>query len=290
MIYSMTGYGRQTFSLNGKNIIVEVKALNSKSFDLNLRLAGLFKEYEMEIRNNLNQRIGRGKIDCTIGFETNDEKNGDINTTAIKEYYKQIKAVAADLNIRDQNLFELVFRLPNVTQSSNEQLKPEQVHELMENLSGACAQLEKFRKDEGANMKKDLDARIQLILGALNAVEELDPSRIEQQRNKLWADLQTYITDEQIDKNRFEQELIFYLEKMDITEEVLRLKSHCTYFTETIHDPTTEKGKKLGFICQEMNREINTIGSKSYHAEMQKKVVVMKDELEKIKEQLNNVL
>jgi len=286
----MTGYGRKTFSLNGKNILVEVKSLNSKTFDLNLRLATLFKEYEMEIRNILSNKIARGKIDCTIGFEMNDEKNGDLNPNAIKEYYKQIKAISSELNITDENLFKLVFRLPNVTQTSNEELTDEQHAELISNLNNVCDQLLLFRKDEGANMKKDLDERIRMILASLSEVEKLDPSRVEQQRTKLWNDLQTYVNDEQIDKNRFEQELIFYLEKMDITEEVIRLKSHCTYFTETIHDPSVEKGKKLGFICQEMNREINTIGSKAYHAEMQKKVVVMKDELEKIKEQLNNVL
>jgi uncharacterized protein (TIGR00255 family) len=286
----MTGYGRRTFSLNGKNIVVEIKALNSKTFDLNLRLSSLFKEFEMEIRNIVNKRIGRGKIDCSIGFEMNDEKNGDLNLAAIREYYRQIRNAAAELGVDDENLFDLVFRLPNVTQTSNEQLSSEQYKDLFDNLNDACTQLEKFRKDEGNNLKKDLTERVGMILAALSSVEELDPSRIEQQRNKLLTDLKNYFADEQIDKNRFEQELIFYLEKMDITEEVTRLKSHCNYFIETIHDPVTEKGKKLGFICQEMNREINTIGSKAYHAEMQKKVVVMKDELEKIKEQLNNVL
>lgn len=290
MIYSMTGYGRTTFSLNGKNIVMEIKTLNSKSFDLNLRLAGMFKEYEMEIRNILSKRVGRGKIDCTIGFEVSDEKGGELNMSAIKEYYRQIQDAATALGVEEKNIFELVFRLPNVTQTSNEQLTAEQYEMVIGHLNDTCAQLERFRKDEGNNMKKDLVERVELILAALTAVQELDPSRIEMQRGKLLSDLQNYISDEQIDKNRFEQELIFYLEKMDITEEVLRLKSHCTYFLDTVHDPVMEKGKKLGFIGQEMNREINTIGSKSYHAEMQKKVVVMKDELEKIKEQLNNVL
>jgi len=290
MIYSMTGYGRQTFSLNGKNIVVEIKTLNSKTFDLNLRLAGLFKEYEIDIRNIIGKRISRGKIDCTIGFELNDEKNGDLNPVAIKEYYKQIKQIATDLNIQSDRLFELVFRLPNVTQTSGEQLTEEQHAMLLGHIESACNQLQQFRKDEGANLETDLLERIQMILGALNGVELLDPSRIEQQRNKLYTDLQLHFADEQIDKNRFEQELIFYIEKMDITEEIIRLKSHCSYFVETVKEDNQEKGKKLGFICQEMNREINTIGSKAYHAEMQKKVVVMKDELEKIKEQLNNVL
>ncbi len=286
----MTGYGRSTFSLGGKNIVLEIKTLNSKSFDLNLRIAPLFKEYEIEIRNLLNKSIMRGKTDCTLGYEMADDKGGEVNPVAVKEYYRQLKAIANELNVDDSRVFDLVFRLPNVTTTSNESLSEEQWAEVNKQLENACKQLNKFRTDEGANLEKDLVLRVQLMREALKEVEGLDPSRMEQQRTKMFSDLQSYMGDEDIDKNRFEQELIFYLEKMDITEEVTRLRSHCDYFIDTINESLSEKGKKLGFICQEMNREINTIGSKSYHAEMQRKVVVMKDELEKIKEQLNNVL
>lgn len=286
----MTGYGRSTFSLGGKNIVLEIKTLNSKSFDLNLRIAPLFKEYEIEIRNLLNKSIMRGKTDCTLGYEMADDKGGEVNPVAVKEYYRQLKAIANELNVDDSRVFDLVFRLPNVTTTSNESLSEEQWAEVNKQLENACKQLNKFRTDEGANLEKDLVLRVQLMREALKEVEGLDPSRMEQQRTKMFSDLQSYMGDEDIDKNRFEQELIFYLEKMDITEEVTRLRSHCDYFIDTINESISEKGKKLGFICQEMNREINTIGSKSYHAEMQRKVVVMKDELEKIKEQLNNVL
>ncbi len=290
MIISMTGYGRSTFTLAGKNIVLEMKTLNSKSFDLNLRIAPLFKEYEIEIRNLLNKAIMRGKTDCTLGYELADDKGGEINPTAVKEYYRQLKSIANDLSVDDSRIFDLVFRLPNVTTTSTESLSEEQWNEVSLQIERAANQLNKFRADEGANLQKDLVIRVQLMLEALKEVEDLDPSRMEQQRTKMFSDLQNYMGGEDIDKNRFEQELIFYLEKMDITEEVTRLRSHCNYFMETMNDNTNEKGKKLGFICQEMNREINTIGSKSYHAEMQRKVVVMKDELEKMKEQLNNVL
>ena len=286
----MTGYGRSTFTLGGKNIVLEMKTLNSKSFDLNLRIAPLFKEYEIEIRNLLNKSIMRGKTDCTLGYEMSDDKGGEVNPVAVKEYYRQLKAIAGDLQVDDSKVFELVFRLPNVTTTSTESLTEDQWNEVQKQLEKACAQLNKFRSDEGANLEKDLVLRVQLMREALAEVEALDPSRMEQQRNKMFSDLQNYMSDENIDKNRFEQELIFYLEKMDITEEVTRLRTHCDYFIDTMNDNSNEKGKKLGFICQEMNREINTIGSKSYHAEMQRKVVVMKDELEKMKEQLNNVL
>jgi len=270
--------------------VLEIKTLNSKSFDLNLRIAPLFKEYEIEIRNLLNKSIMRGKTDCTLGYEMADDKGGEVNPVAVKEYYRQLKAIANELNVDDSRVFDLVFRLPNVTTTSNESLSEDQWAEVNKQLENACKQLNKFRTDEGANLEKDLVLRVQLMREALKEVEGLDPSRMEQQRTKMFSDLQSYMGDEDIDKNRFEQELIFYLEKMDITEEVTRLRSHCDYFIDTINESLSEKGKKLGFICQEMNREINTIGSKSYHAEMQRKVVVMKDELEKIKEQLNNVL
>lgn len=290
MVQSMTGYGRTTFSLNGKNIVLEIRTLNSKSFDLNLRLAPLFKEYEMEIRNILNRQILRGKTDCMLTYEQMDEKAGEVNPSAVKEYFRQIKSIADELQVTDARVLDLVFRLPNVTTSSVEPLSDEQWLLVQKHVESTCTQLWQFRTDEGMNLEKDLLLRCGQIRLALAEVEVLDPQRMTQQREKMHADLKNYLSEESIDMNRFEQEVIFYLEKMDITEEVTRLRSHCDYFEHTLAEHTQEKGKKLGFIAQEMNREINTIGSKAYHAEMQRKVVVMKDELEKIKEQLNNVL
>jgi uncharacterized protein (TIGR00255 family) len=290
MVLSMTGYGRSAFVINGKNAVVEIRTLNSKSFDINLRLSLMFREHEMEIRNMLNKKIVRGKTDCTIAFEQSDEKNGELNPTLIKEYYRQLISLAKELNGDESKIFEIIFRLPNITQTSPDKLTEEQIQLVEEHVAIACSQIDKFRRDEGDNLEKDLILRTQMMLYALTDIEKLDPSRVEQQRNKLLADLRNHVLNEEIDNNRFEQELIFYLEKMDINEEVIRLKSHCEYFLQSMHDTSVEKGKKLGFICQEINREINTIGSKAYHAEMQRKVVEMKDELEKIKEQLNNVL
>lgn len=290
MVLSMTGYGRTTFSLNGKNIVLEIRTLNSKSFDLNLRLAPLFKEYEMEIRNMLSRQILRGKTDCMLTYEQMDEKAGEVNPAAVKEYFRQIKSIADELQVNDARVLDLVFRLPNVTTSSVEPLSDDQWLTVQQQLENTSAQLWKFRSDEGMNLEKDLLLRCGQIRLALAEVEILDPQRMTQQREKMHADLKNYLSDENIDMNRFEQELIFYFEKMDITEEIIRLRSHCDYFEHTLAEHAQEKGKKLGFIAQEMNREINTIGSKAYHAEMQRKVVVMKDELEKIKEQLNNVL
>lgn len=290
MILSMTGYGRKTFELNGKNIVIEIKSLNSKAFDLNLRLHSLFREAEIDIRNILSKKIIRGKTDCTIGFEAGDEKNGDLNPTLIKEYYKQLRNIADELELKDENVFDLVFRLPNVTVPVKETLTDEQWETLLSMLKETCHQLEQFRMDEGINLEADLYQRNENILEILQSIENLNPGRIQQEREKILADLQKYLPEEDIDKNRFEQELIYYLEKMDITEEITRLRSHCKYFDDTVSDENNDKGKKLGFISQEMGREINTIGSKSYHAEMQRCVVMMKDELEKIKEQLNNVL
>ena len=290
MIMSMTGYGRKTFELNGKSIVVEIRSLNSKSLDLMVRIPSLLREQEVEIRNILSRRIIRGKTDCSISYEMNDEKIGELNPDAVKEYYRQLRKIADDLNLKDTEVFNIVFRLPNITSVPKEELSDEQWEIVEENINDACDQMEKFRKDEGINLEKDLLLRVQSIAQILFEVERLDPERIQNQKVKLMTDLKNYMDSEQIDKNRFEEEVIYYLEKMDITEEIIRLRSHCDYFNETLSVQTIEKGKKLGFITQEMGREINTIGSKAYHAEMQKRVVMMKDELEKIKEQLNNVL
>jgi len=286
----MTGYGRAGFSVQGKNIILEIKTLNSKSFDLNVRLAPMFKEYEMEIRNQLSKLIIRGKTDFLLTYEQLDEKAGDLNPAAVTEYFNQIKKITASLGVTDINILDLVFRLPGITASGTEQLSEAEWTETQKQIDIVCKALWVFRRDEGKNLEQDLHLRVSQIRSALAAVEALDPERMQQQREKMHNDLKTWVSVENLDMNRFEQELIFYLEKMDITEEVIRLRSHCDYFESTLVDTVQEKGKKLGFITQEMNREINTIGSKAYHAEMQRKVVEMKDELEKIKEQLNNVL
>ncbi|MBK6732352.1 MAG: YicC family protein [Bacteroidetes bacterium] len=291
MILSMTGYGRVTFELNGKNTVIELRALNSKVFDMNLRLPTILREHEMDIRNIISREIVRGKIDCIIAYEQfDDQKNGELNSVIIKDYYKQLKQLASELNADETKIFELIFRLPNVITSTKEELTEKQWKQIEKLVEDACNAVQNFRTTEGEQLKVDLHKRNKLICEILAEIEVLDPERVVTFKNSLMTDLRSSQAAEQVDINRFEQEVIYYLEKMDITEEITRLRSHCDYFEEVLKEAVTEKGKKLGFITQEMGREINTIGSKAYHAEMQKCVVRMKDELEKIKEQLNNVL
>lgn len=291
MILSMTGYGRVTFELNGKNTVIELRALNSKAFDMNLRLPTILREKEMDIRNIISREIVRGKIDCTIAYEQfDDQKNGELNKTIIKDYYNQLQMLAREMHADESKIFELIFRLPNVITSTKEELTAEQWKQIEKLVEGVCNAVQNFRLMEGEQLKTDLRMRNKLICDILAEIEVLDPERVVNFKNSLMMDLRSSLAAEQVDQNRFEQEVIYYLEKMDITEEIIRLRSHCNYFDEVLMEPVPEKGKKLGFITQEMGREINTIGSKAYHAEMQKCVVRMKDELEKIKEQLNNVL
>lgn len=287
----MTGYGRVTFELNGKNTVIELRALNSKAFDLNLRIPNILREHEMDIRNIISREVVRGKIDCIIAYEQfDDQKNGELNKPIIKDYYRQLKELANELATDDSRIFELIFRLPNVITTSKEELTNEQWQHVQMLIDNVCRSVQAFRQMEGEQLKSDLILRNKLINNVLTQIELLDPERVVNFKNSLMTDLRASLAADQVDLNRFEQEVIYYLEKMDITEEIIRLRSHCNYFDEVLMEPVAEKGKKLGFITQEMGREINTIGSKAYHAEMQKCVVGMKDELEKIKEQLNNVL
>jgi uncharacterized protein (TIGR00255 family) len=291
MLLSMTGYGRTKLPLNGKTFTVEVKALNSKGLDMNMRLSPMFRDKEMDIRNLVASEVVRGKVDCMINNDPGDEvRNNDINPAVIKDYQNQLAELVNGMDISKERIFEWALQMPNVTSSTQEVLQPEQWTIVEAAVKEACKELALFRKQEGDNMLIDLQKRTAIILDVLEQIAVIDPERADRSRERLLAGLRTNLPEEQIDMNRFEQELIFYLEKMDITEEIIRLRSHCDYFSECMGSDQREKGKKLAFISQEMGREINTIGAKSYHAEMQKLVVVMKDELEKIKEQLNNVL
>lgn len=291
MLLSMTGYGRSRLPINGKTYTVEVRALNSKGLDINVRLSNMFREREMDIRNLVSGLVIRGKVDILINNDPGEEqRSADLDPALISAYVQRLREAAGTILVSDEKLFELAAQMPNVAGQTQETLLPEQWNTVAKALQDACAELTVFRKQEGSNLQKDLELRTRNIEDTLLAVEQLDPERRDRSKDKLMQQLNSQFSDEQIDKNRFEQELIYYLEKMDITEEIIRLRSHCTYFLENITQEAIEKGKKLAFISQEMGREINTIGAKSYHAGMQKLVVDMKDELEKIKEQLNNVL
>lgn len=287
----MTGYGRTKLPINGKTYTVEIKALNSKGLDINMRLNPFFRDREMDIRNIIGAEVVRGKIDFLINNDPGEEVRAtDLNPTLILDYHRQLKEMSKNFSISDEKLFELALNLPNLNTSTQEVIAAEDWPFVENAVRKACGELAAFRRQEGDNMMEDLGKRTGLILEALDQVAVIDPDRINRSRDRIMTSLRSNMPDDQVDMNRFEQELIFYLEKMDITEEITRLRSHCAYFMECMVIGNHEKGKKLAFISQEMGREINTIGAKSYHAEMQKLVVEMKDELEKIKEQLNNVL
>ncbi|MCX6303184.1 MAG: YicC family protein [Bacteroidia bacterium] len=291
MIKSMTGYGKSMAEIPGKKITIEIKSLNSKSLDLNLRLPWIYKEKETDIRNILSQKLDRGKIDLSINFDVLDSEIVPvINKAVVKNYFKQLKEIAGELNINaDDQLLATIMRLPDALKTEKPELEEEEWSLVKDKINESIEQLDHYRKEEGKSLEADLERCIGKILTLLKEIESFEGDRITRIREKLNSSLIENVGTENIDMNRFEQEIIFYLEKMDINEEKVRLKKHCEYFLEKI---ATEppNGKILSFISQEIGREINTIGSKANDASMQKLVVMMKDELEKIKEQSLNVL
>ena len=291
MIKSMTGYGKAIAEIPKKKITIEIKSLNSKQLDLNTKLPWLYKEKEPEIRNLISQRLDRGKIDFSIFCDMlDDEVVTVINKSAVRNYYNQFSEIAAELKIDlDDQIFTAIMKLPDTLKTEKQEL-PESEWELVKNqIIESITMLDLYRIEEGNSIMTDLKKCIGKILSFLETVETFEAGRITKVREKLLTLLEENLGNENIDKNRFEQELIFYLEKYDINEEKVRLKTHCDYFMETINTPSPN-GKILNFISQEIGREINTIGSKANDASIQKLVVMMKDELEKIKEQTLNIL
>lgn len=287
MIKSMTGFGKATINSKGKKITVEIRSLNSKQLDLNLRIPGIFREKENEIRELVSKGCERGKIDFSIFIE-----NGKVNDVSIinnklaKAYYSELKNLANELKADKEDLLEIVLKMPEVMKPERVELETSEWKIVKQCIEKSLIEINRFRKDEGKELQKELEKRINLIVKNLESISFLDEKRIPFLREKI----RNSVTElkEKIDENRFEQELIFYIEKLDITEEKVRLKTHCDYFNKTMKEENS--GRKLNFISQEVGREINTIGSKANDAGIQKLVVQMKDELEKIKEQLNNVL
>ncbi len=291
MIFSMTGYGSSSFSLGEKSIQIELRSLNSKGLDLNLRIPTAIKPYEIDLRNALSEGLIRGKVDCTIKIDYLPGATPvQINKTLLTTYLKELSLIAEQQAVAAPDLLSIAMRIPNVIDTEEDVLEEDEWKNLKATLKKAIEQLQVFRKDEGAKLKDDLLKRTAIILNLLAQIEAIEKQRPEKIKNKLTEQLQSLQLEGGFDKSRLEQEMIYFLEKLDVTEEVVRLKSHCSYFSEIANSKELEKGKKLGFITQEMGREINTIGSKANDAAMQKLVVQMKDELEKIKEQLNNVL
>ena len=292
MILSMTGYGKAVIAYKEKKINVELKSLNSKSFDLSARIAPLYREKEMEVRRLLAQKLERGKVDFSLWVEKEATIDATpINAALVENYYKQIKSISSSTGIPEpQDWFTILLRLPDVTTKTEIEVLDEEEWEIAQQaINEALEKLIEFRKQEGAALQKKFDEKIDNISTLLKSIEPFEKSRVPKIKEKIIDGLKQ-IPEVDYDKNRLEQELIYYIEKLDINEEKQRLTNHLKYFKETMQENGHGIGKKLGFIAQEMGREINTTGSKSTQAEMQNIVIKMKDDLEQIKEQVLNVL
>ena len=291
MIQSMTGYGKTVVAYKGKKINVEVKSLNSKALDLSTRIAPIYREKEMEIRQIITKKVVRGKVDFAIWVEKDASVDAaPVNAALVANYYRQISEIAENTGIpAPTDWFTLLLRMPDVTtRTETEVLDDEEWDVARQAVNEAVDKLVEFRTQEGAALQKKFGEKIDNIEQLLHSIEPWEKARVEKIRSRIVDGLKS-IPDVEYDKNRLEQELIYYIEKLDINEEKQRLANHLRYFRETMNEPAGQ-GKKLGFIAQEMGREINTTGSKSNQAEMQNSVVKMKDELEQIKEQVLNAL
>jgi len=291
MLKSMTGYGKSTCEITNKIITIEIKSLNSKQADINIKLPSLYRDGESEMRNRLLKELIRGKIELNLWYDiTEAERKATINQLVVKDYLQQFEGMKDWTDIPGNDiLLPVIMRLPEVMKVERQEIDKEEWAAIMESIDEALILTREFRDQEGRALEKDISLRINNIISLSSEIERHLDTRINQIKARLENNLIEFIGKDNIDKNRFEQEVIYYLEKLDITEERIRLKNHCSYFLETMGQdyPT---GKKLGFIAQEMGREINTLGAKANNGEIQRIVVQMKDELEKIREQLLNVL
>jgi uncharacterized protein (TIGR00255 family) len=288
MLHSMTGYGKATASFGEKKISVEIKALNSKSMDLYVRIAPVYKELELEVRQLVTESLDRGKVELTINIENSGvSKNVEINKDLAKAYYQDLKETSTLIGAEPEDYLALILRMPDIFIQSKDELEEEERSFLIDLVKSACAELNGFRRQEGLALEREFLTRIQDIKRLLELVPNYESLRIETIKERMRKALED-MDNSKVDENRFQQELIFYIEKLDISEEKMRLLNHLDYFLETMAQE--KAGKKLGFITQELGREINTLGSKSYHVDLQKIVVDMKDNLEKIKEQVLNTL
>ena len=291
MVRSMTGFGRAEQTAGDKSYLVEIKSLNGKLYDINLKIPPLIKPYEFDIRNLIQESLLRGTVECLIVVKQNGAtKPVAINTDLIKSYYKQIESLASELSIDTNSVLAALLRLPEVVSPSNEVLDEEDWKNLKKVIDSALTELNTHRIEEGKSLEKELRLRIKNINQQEEEILKLEPERRKKMKNNLVEMLEENVGKENYDANRLEQELIYYIEKIDIREEQVRLKNHCEYFISMLGNDDDAKGKKLSFVVQELGREINTTGSKAYDSDIQKCVVLMKDELEKIKEQTFNIL
>lgn len=291
MIQSMTGYGKATGEINNKKLTVEIKSLNSKQADIFVRMPSFYKEKELPLRSLISKNLQRGKIEFNLYAELlGDSSSLNLNKDLFKKYYEEFSAAANEVDsAHNSDLVAIVSRMPDLLKAERSELDENEWNSVCKIIEEALSNINEFRTTEGSSLDKELTLRVDNISKLLKSVEQYEGERIETVKSRITQNLKEVVEDAKIDKDRFEQELIYYIEKYDVTEEKTRLSQHCTYFKETM-DSAISEGKKLGFISQEMGREINTLGSKANHSELQKIVVQMKDELEKIKEQILNIL
>ncbi len=291
MIKSMTGFGKAICELPEKKISIEIKSLNSKQLDINMRLPNIYREKDLILRNEISSALGRGKVD--VGFYVDfygAEKNAVINSQVIENYYNQIKPISDKLGLTENaDILKSIMPLPDTVKIEIAELDESEWDKIFDTFKEALSKINNFREQEGNVLKQDIESRIEKIRDLMNKVVPFETERIQKVRERILDQLNELKDKITMDQNRFEQEMIYYLEKLDITEEKVRLTNHLDYYIETINQEEMA-GKKLGFISQEIGREINTMGSKANHAEIQKLVIQMKDELEKIKEQNLNIL
>ena len=290
MVLSMTGFGKAKCVIAGRQYSVEIKTLNSKSLDLNFKIPPELREKEIDIRKQFSEALIRGKVELYFLEEKNSSQSSLLNLNWIEQAYRELKQFSEQKNIALGDVLPSLLRMNEATKAELSGLTDQDLQEVDKTLQEALGALQDFRKQEGSALEKDLLEKIQMIQNLKKQLEPYEQPRTEKIREKIKEEIKTLVAEIDMNKDRLEQEMIYYIEKLDINEEKVRLDTHCIYFLEVLKDKSPEKGKKLGFIAQEIGREINTIGSKANDAEMQKIVVLMKDELEKIKEQVNNVL
>jgi uncharacterized protein (TIGR00255 family) len=291
MLKSMTGFGKSVIEIENKKYIIEIRSLNSKLPDVNIKIPVFLRNKELSVRNQISKALERGKIDMVINFEANGTSNNFvINKDVVENYHKQLLMLNDKLNINSSgNLLEIIMRMPDTMKIEETEISESEWKTIENSVDKALAELNDHRENEGKALETDITGRVRLILEMAESTDVIEEARIKNIRGRLKQNLMEHFENNEYDINRFEQEMIFYLEKIDITEEKVRLKNHCMYFLEIVNNEQSQ-GKKLGFICQEIGREINTLGSKANDSDLQKIVINMKDELEKIKEQLLNIL
>jgi len=291
MILSMTGFGHSKTEINGKIIRVEIKSLNARTTEIRCKLPNSYRDREMDLRKRVIDKLQRGKLDLTITLDGfSDEENAFINADAFRKYYRELNALRQELNITEGDILQSILRVPNVI-GQNEELADDEEWTIVEKtVDEALVSINKFRIDEGLVLRQDLIERIKQIENHLKSIEPYEAVRLDRIKDKLKKNMEEFALKQNVDQNRYEQEILYYIEKLDINEEKVRLSQHCVYFVEELDHKDDQKGRKLSFIAQEIGREINTIGAKAQDSDIQQFVVMMKDELEKLKEQLANIL